>query len=286
MKELIAHYTNGNYEVTLYSDGTKIKESDEDEFVALFPDSIDLKITNRCDIGCSMCHEDSRPDGSHASLDAPFLDRLVGGTELAIGGGNPLCHPGLDEFLGRMRARSVICNITVNEGHLPIYSERLLNLRQMGLIHGIGVSVHTACDYTVNFLKNNGVVAHIIAGMITPPVINRLGGLSVLFLGYKRIRRGEKHYSPEIERRIGWLRAMMPRLLNHFGRVSFDNLAIEQLGVRDIISPDRFAECYMGDDGESTLYVDLVKREFAKSSTSVHRFPILDSAELMLKAIR
>jgi len=286
MKRLIAHYTNGNYKVSLYADGTKVKETEEEAFIPRFPDSIDLKITDRCDRGCPMCHEDSRPDGKHASLDAPFLDSLVGGTELAIGGGNPLCHPGLDGLLERMRERSVICNITVNEGHLPKYRERLLSLRRKGLIHGIGVSVSRANGDTVDFLKSEGVVAHIIAGLVTPPLINKLEGASVLFLGYKKIRRGAEYYSTLIEKRIDWLRGVMPRLLGHFGRVSFDNLAIEQLGVKELLSPERFAECYMGDDGESTMYVDLVRREFARSSTALERFPLLDSAELMLQKIR
>lgn len=50
-------YTNGNYNVTLsLKDGTKIRETEEDEFIPSRPESIDIKITNKCDIGCLFCH--------------------------------------------------------------------------------------------------------------------------------------------------------------------------------------------------------------------------------------
>lgn len=42
----------------------------------------------------------------------------------------------------------------------------------------------------------------------------------------------------------------------------------------------------MGDDGQNTMYVDLVKREFAVSSVSDKRYPILPTAEEMLAVIK
>ena len=49
--DLIGEYINGNYTVKIYEDGTKIRETKEDEFISSFPESIDLKITNRCNMG-------------------------------------------------------------------------------------------------------------------------------------------------------------------------------------------------------------------------------------------
>ena len=37
MTNLLAQYKNGNYEVKLYSDGTKIKQTSDDYFQAEFP---------------------------------------------------------------------------------------------------------------------------------------------------------------------------------------------------------------------------------------------------------
>lgn len=55
---IIAKYDNGNHRVTLFSDGTKIKETinpDDDHFTYEFPESFDLKITDYCDAGCAYC---------------------------------------------------------------------------------------------------------------------------------------------------------------------------------------------------------------------------------------
>jgi hypothetical protein len=76
MRRLIAFYENGNYTVRLFDDGTKVKRTDGDFFAAEFPDSIDLKITDYCDLGCPMCHERSSTDGKMGALSASFLEKL------------------------------------------------------------------------------------------------------------------------------------------------------------------------------------------------------------------
>ena len=92
--KLLGSYINGNYHTAIYSDGTKIRETEDDEFIADFPENIDIKITNQCDMGCPMCHEDSKSDGKHGdSMNAKFIDTLRPYTELAIGGGNAPCSP-------------------------------------------------------------------------------------------------------------------------------------------------------------------------------------------------
>ena len=42
----------------------------------------------------------------------------------------------------------------------------------------------------------------------------------------------------------------------------------------------------MGDDGFATMYVDCVKEEFARSSTSIDRYPITDNIVDMFNVIR
>ena len=71
--KLIGSYFNGNSRVSIYDDGTKIRETDDDEFDEVFPENIDLKITNRCDMSCPMCHENSYSEGEHGELNAPFI---------------------------------------------------------------------------------------------------------------------------------------------------------------------------------------------------------------------
>ena len=66
----------------------------------------------------------------------------------------------------------------------------------------------------------------------------------------------------------------MPRLLTRPDTiVSFDNLALGQLGIQEIVSPEVWKKHYMGDDGTHTMYIDAVTGTFAATSTS-ERHPI------------
>ena len=43
---------------------------------------------------------------------------------------------------------------------------------------------------------------------------------------------------------------------------------------------------YMGDDGQHTMYVDMVKREFAMNSTSADRRPLLPTIDKMFTEVK
>ena len=153
-RKLLKEYRNGNYKVRIFSDGTKVRFSKDDEFCPKFPESIDLKITNQCDLRCPMCHEKSTPMGKEGDLNHPFLDTLVPGTELAIGGGNPLEHRDLIPFLQKMKRKGIICNITVNQVHLVKHKELIQMVRlfkdgqefKMSKRTGNAVSMKELCE--------------------------------------------------------------------------------------------------------------------------------------------
>jgi hypothetical protein len=42
----------------------------------------------------------------------------------------------------------------------------------------------------------------------------------------------------------------------------------------------------MGNDGQFTMYIDLVKKQFARSSISTQRYEILDNIEDMFKVVK
>ena len=42
--ELLGRYINGNFKTTILSDGTKIRETEDDEFVPAFAENMDIKI--------------------------------------------------------------------------------------------------------------------------------------------------------------------------------------------------------------------------------------------------
>ena len=68
--------------------------------------------------------------------------------------------------------------------------------------------------------------------------------------------------------------------------IAFDNLAIEQLKPARLMSEEEYNEFFMGTDGSHTLFVDLVKEEFAVGSTATERFPLMDNIIDMFKKVR
>lgn len=278
-------YVNGNYYVVMFNDGTKVRHNNEDSFKPQFPESIDLKICNRCNMGCPMCHEQSVPNGELADLDNPLLDSLHPYTELAIGGGNPLEHPGLEAFLMKMRDKNVICNITVHFAHFMENAAQIAIWCKQDLLHGVGVSVNRPLSQTeIDVLKQfPNLVIHTIAGVTTNETFHSLydNGLKVLILGYKDFGRGVVYGKshPYLTFSIDDLANNLSELAKHFDIVSFDNLAVEQLGVRNIVTDKEWEMSYMGDDGNFTMYVDLVKKQYALSSVSVRHNITSDNIE-------
>lgn len=53
--KILGSYKNNDYTCTMFSDGTKIRWNDKDSFNPIKPESIDLKITNMCNMECGMC---------------------------------------------------------------------------------------------------------------------------------------------------------------------------------------------------------------------------------------
>lgn len=275
-RKLLGTYVNGNTIVVLYNDGTKIRYVREGEvYVPRFPESIDLKITNMCNLGCPMCAEQSSPSGKHSDLFGNILlDSLHPYTELAIGGGNPMEHPDLIPFLHWMRDKKVVCNLTVNVDHFIQNRDLLLDLTKRNLIHGIGISViddvpFQFFDAVINFPN---AVIHTIAGYTPIGTYKMLQhyDLNLLILGYKLKGRGEKYYYDDrtnVSDKIHWLTDNIQSMRGCFKAIAFDNLAVKQLKLSEFLTTEEMDKYYMGDDGEFTMYIDLVTNRFAKSST-------------------
>ena len=290
--QLLSRYINGNYSVEIYDDGTKIRETEENEFNAAFPENIDIKITNKCHNNCTFCYESSTSNGNHGKLDYSFIDTLKPFTELAIGGGNPLEHPELETFLIKLKERNIIANITVRQNDFMDNYVLLKNYSESKLIYGIGVSL---IEPTKEFMQQIKVfpnaVIHTIAGILTPKQFKRLAfkGLKILILGYKNLGRGtsyKEEFDTEITNNIDFLRNNVIKLAPLFKVVSFDNLSLLQLNIQEQLAKDVWEECYMGDDGKHTMYIDLVKGTYSKNSLSEERFELLDNIESMFKHVK
>ena len=291
---LIGFYKNGNFTTKIFSDGTKVRETEDNVFIPAFAENMDIKITNCCDMGCKFCHEGSTVDGKHGDiLNAKFVDTLHPFQEVALGGGDVTSHPDLIPFLHKLKERKVIANITVNQKHFEEKQELIKHLVDEKLVYGIGVSLVNPTDSFISLIKKYpNVVVHVINGILKPEDVEKLANnnLKMLILGYKQLRRGNEYLSSNsvsLQAKQFWLAKYLPDIIEKFNTVSFDNLAIEQLDVQRLLSKEEWDEFYMGDDGTMTYYIDMVEQKFAKSSTAPFekRYDFLDSVDEMFKKI-
>lgn len=292
--KILGKYRNGNYSVTIGDDGTKIRETEYDEFIPAFAENCDCKITDKCDGGCQWCYEGCTPSGKHGDILNPkFLDSLHPFTELAING-NDLTHPDLIPFFQKLKEKKVIANITVNQKHFEKKQDFLRDLVDQKLVWGLGVSLVEATPEFMELIKQYpNAVIHTINGILSPTDIEKLSykGLKLLILGYKYMRRGADWYDEEFESikaRQQWLKDNLDDIVSRFKVVSFDNLALEQLDVKKHLTEEEWNEFYMGDDGGFTFYIDLVENKFSKNSIAPAeaRFDLLDSVDDMFRVIR
>ena len=293
--KILGRYMNGNFRTTIFSDGTVIRETEDDEFIPAFASNMDIKISNYCDMGCKFCHEGSTKNGKHGDiLNEKFIETLHPYQEVALGGGDATSHPDLIPFLQKLKDRKVIVNMTVNQKHFEQKQDLIRRLVDEKLIYGIGVSLVNPTDEFISLVKQYpNAVIHVINGVLRPSDIEVLSdnNLKMLILGYKHLRRGNEWYNEDLENIVVkqmWLKENLADIINHFKVVSFDNLAIEQLDVQRLMSKEEWDEFYMGDDSEFTYFIDMVERKFAKNSTTPlnKRYDLLDSVDEMFEKIR
>lgn len=292
MKEILTRYKNGNYNVVLLKDGTKIRYNDLDNLTPAFAESIDCTITEKCDGGCEYCYLGCNTQGKHADLSQSFFDTLHKGQELALNG-NDLSHPDLLPFLIRMEKQGVICNLTVNQKHFIKYRKVLYSLARVGLIHGLGISLTDSTDKKLyEYIQEfPNAVLHTIDGLLTETDINNLSNknIKLLILGYKILGRGDSYYQnhkAEIENNIAWLSGNIMSLRDKFEVISFDNLAIEHLELQKKVGEKVWQQTYMGDEGSYTFYIDAVNKKFAISSLSEEQYDLLNTVDEMFGYMR
>lgn len=294
--KLLYAYKDGNTKVDIFDDGTRIIDIPDGEKPNLeFPLSMDFKITNWCDQMCPMCHEMSNPEGKHGDvMNLKFIDSLRAGTEMAIGGGKVTSHPQLKEFLQKLKSKGVLPSITVHQNEFVDKVNLINELIDEDLIYGLGVSFLKPYDMMWKAVaENDNAVVHLIAGIHGKDVFDYLAQFNckILILGYKNWGRGANllqndKLNQDIQDKIDWLKNNLSKYMSKFKVVSFDNLAIKQLDVKNKLTNEQWDEFYQGDDGTMTMYVDGVKQQFAMTSTSPTRYDLLDNIDDMFKIIK
>lgn len=223
---------NGNYWVG-YKFGRKIRFStNKDICIPEYPELIDLNITDMCEHNCQFCYKDSNKNGKHADLEnikdllSPINRYYNQGNdfnfkkiEFAIGGGNVLLYPYLDELFEYLSNAGHIINVTINANdyHRLFDDNKIKNLFEQ-YVNAVGVSVSTVQqaneiseygywrpkrykDEKYNCMPSTTVI-HLIPEMLgvyrTKEIINIVNNKEkenrfyyFLFLGYKTNGRGK-----------------------------------------------------------------------------------------------
>lgn len=287
MTMLLGTYTNGNYRVKIYDDGTKIRITDADHFFPSFAESIDMKVTDSCDGKCSFCYANAYPGGKGVDMLDPdalkFLNSIHPYTEVAINM-NDMSWTYLPTLMKHLSSNKVIVNGTINIRHMTPKNRVAINYWQHNnMLKGLGISILSRQDLEAvpDILSSfDNTVFHVVCGLINKEFIDTLinddrfhnSDMKLLLLGYKALDgKGYRYFEDNTDSILdntGYLRTKLPFLMDKVGVMSFDNLAIEQLGIKDIIKESEWNQHYMGDEGEFTYYVDMVNKKFAPSSTA------------------
>ena len=293
---LLNSYMNGNVKVSIYDDGTKIREYDGVPQPIHF-ESADCKITNKCNGNCNWCHEMSDINGQHADLNKLLnvLKDIPAGTELALGGGNPLLHPDLYSFLVELHNRGIISNMTINQKHIAGNKELLYKLINEKLIYGLGISYSDPKyfdDIAMLINLTDNIVFHVIMGINEVEVIEELNQFcnahnkqcKALMLGYKNYGNGNLFYLSDKDKieqnKQRWYWYIAKYFKHENLTLSFDNLAIKQLNLKRFFSEEAWDKFFQGRDGTFTQYIDAVKQQYAESSCCNERVSFDDMSLL------
>ena len=227
-------YKNGNYVVFRGENDNLIKRPfrTNEKLIAEFPDSIDLKITNKCSWGCPFCHESSVSSGKIGDVERikEVISELPFGIpiEIAVGGGNILDSPKETlEVLRFIKSRGHLPRITINRQDLQHPIPELEEI--VSLVDGVGVSLSSlprpialvddwpgAEQYSLRrtligdiggsklsnrfYYDGCKLVVHIIAGVFPVEDLDdlfRFSDIPILILGYKQWGRAKNNALPE-----------------------------------------------------------------------------------------
>lgn len=292
----IVTYKNGNYTVMLnLNNGSKMRFNDLDNLTPDHAESIDITISKYCEMGCQFCYAGCSKNGEHADIMSPsFIDNLPPYTELALNGNEPL-HPELVPFLEKCKSLKLVPSITVNQTTFMKNIDLLKKLSDDKMIYGLGVSLTNASDSFIKAVQQfPNAVIHVVNGIVNTGQLYVLSnkGLKILILGYKTVGRGIEYYGHNalmVEAEKSSLYNDLENIINEnwFDVVSFDNLALEQLEVKRLMSEDEYQRFYCGDDGQYTFYADMVDKKFYKNSLMADGgHELLDDPKEMFDIIR
>ena len=267
---VLSTYKNGNYTVMVGEDCSRFRLKKDENYVPDMPEYIEIKITNRCDKCCPWCYENTSADGVHGDvIYDKAIDSISAGTVVCITGGDIMKHPYLGELLAKLKHAGAIVSLSISQSSFMRNRNAFRVLYDLEYIRRLDVTD----EFIKETLSFSNLFVNVIAGVTPRSDIQALfdSNTKLFIHGYKSIRRGKTYHSGDtgvlIDTRIQWLHDNIDSIRPRFTSISFDDLACEQLGLDRKVPDSRFS-----------LYIDCVKKKYAKTSDSSDRRPYSDES--------
>ena len=234
------------------------------------------------------------PIASIGEIDKQALIENTKGIEIAIGGGCVLDHPDIEKLIEKLRVNN-LPSITINQKDIENSNYTIFETRKelFNKVCGIGVSVYNGYDdhffdYINSLSKTlkDKIVIHTILGVNTYEEITNIINNNIdkiLILGYKMKGRGNSYYvlNHVVLFNIDKFKNTILNLMKNDKLIlAFDNLAVNQLNLKQIVNHNVWKKYFMGNDGEFSMYIDFVKNEYSLSSNCKHVYKLDESSNL------
>ena len=252
---------------------------------AYSPEIMDVKITDKCDVGCKFCYMDSTRNGQHASISdlIALADALASMKvfEVAIGGGEPTDHPDFVQFLQELKSKDIVPNFTTAK--LGWLSDK----NCLAILENCGAFAYSVtCTKQVQELINSiesskkarrfsfggewsKVTIQIVMGTMGRPEFESVlsmakdHGIPVTLLGFKSVGRGAK-YKPKTY--DWWLDSCKNLVANYELPLIRVDTALAAQYENEIKASGIPEWCFHVLEGKFSAYYDAVAKKFARSS--------------------
>ncbi len=249
------------------------------------PDTLDLKVTNKCQKQCAYCYQGSTVDGVGGLIPFELAEVLArfGVFEVAIGGGEPTTERGVPWLIRDLHAHGIVPAVTTGDlcwADGPLFHD----MRSAIFEHAVlGVSLPQACqlqDVELVFQRLVGfnmdrLWIHVIPALTDLDRLVALyrllaqRGVGLLLLGYKRGGRavnGVRSVVDDVSSLIGL----------RWGRLAIDTALANELGKETLERMRVSRRLYRTVDGVDSAYLDLVSQQFGPSSYEPDKMVAVD----------
>ncbi len=262
------------------------------------PELIDIKVTDYCEMGCKFCYMGSTKKGRHASWKyLSGLAQLLGQSkvaECALGGGEPLSHPDIFNFISCLRSAGVkAVNFTTRQLDWLSDPQSVQKLLGENGCFAYSVDDEKGLDRLHKAITENGytirhpsgysrdekairATAQYVMGVLPEDKFKQLLEkakeleISLTFLGFKHTGRGV-HFKPHDY--SNWIQILKDSGYWH-ARI---DTALAKEFEKELLEADVSATTFHTDEGRFSCWIDAVNQKIGVSSyTDLDKMKPLD----------